>query len=69
MKFTARDKRLLRRQHFTAITPGPIVHDFDALLDYVHAHPLPVTAMQQLPLRALPEINLISRIAGHSRSH
>lgn len=57
MKFTARDKRLIQRQNFTATTPGPIVHDFDALLEYVHARPLPVTGTQQLPLRVLPEIN------------
>lgn len=55
--FTARHKRLMKQQHFTAITPGPIVHDFAALLEYVHAQPLPVTGAQQLPLRALPEIN------------
>jgi len=55
--FKARHKRLLQQQPFTATTPGPIVHDFDALLDYVYARPLPVTGTQQLPLRVLPEIN------------
>ncbi len=59
IKLTARDKRLIQQQHFTATTPGSIVHDFDALLDYVYAHPLPVTAMQQLPLRLLPEISAL----------
>mgnify|MGYP000021925516 CR=1 FL=1 len=55
--FTSRHKRLMKQQLFTATTPGPIVYDFNALLDYVHAHPLPVTGTQQLPLRTLPEIN------------
>jgi hypothetical protein len=57
--FKARHKRLLKQQLFTATTPGPIVHDFDALLDYVYTHPLAVTGMQQLPLRTLPEINAL----------
>jgi hypothetical protein len=57
LSFTGKHKRLMQRQPFTATTPGPIVHDFDVLLEYVHACPLPVTGTQQLPLRTLPEIN------------
>ena len=42
-------------------SPGTILHDFDALLDYITERDVRVTAARQLPLRALPQIN--SRLA------
>ncbi len=55
--FSAQHKQLLQQQQITETAPGPIVHDFTALVEYVRATPAPVTATQQLPLRALAEIN------------
>lgn len=58
IKFSRADGRRLRRQQITETEPGPIVHDFDALLDYVRERRLRVTQRQhQLPLSALAEIN------------
>ena len=58
IKFTRADARRLRKQRITETEPGPIVHDFDALLDYVRGRRLRVTKSQQLlPLGSLAEIN------------
>ena len=55
--FSAPHRRLLQQQPITALTPGSIVHDFAALLEYVRATSVRVTGTQQLPLHALAEIN------------
>ncbi len=57
IKFKRAHARLLRRQRLTETEPGPIVHDFEALLGYVGEQPLRVTGTHQLPLRSLGEIN------------
>lgn len=58
IKFARADARRLRKQRITETEPGPIVHDFDALLDYVRGRRLRVTKNQQLlPLGSLAEIN------------
>lgn len=57
MSFSREQQRLLCGQTITREKPGPIVHDFDALLAYVQERPLRVTGMHQLPLSSLAEIN------------
>lgn len=59
LKLLPEYKRVLRECTIGESGPGTILHDFQALLDYVKAEtPLRVTAgRHQLRLRSLPEIN------------
>jgi hypothetical protein len=58
IKFTRAHARILRKQNLTETEPGSIVHDFNALLDYVQRRRLRVTSGQhQLSLSSLAEIN------------
>lgn len=56
-QLTPEQAHLLRDTTIDARSPGPILHDFDALLTYCKENKLTLTAGHQLPLRALPEIN------------
>lgn len=56
--FSSKDEKILRETEIGYSTgPGTILHDFEALLDYVLKRKLRLTNTLQLPLRALPEIN------------
>ncbi len=57
LEFKRSHARLLRQQSITETEPGPILHDFEALLGYVRERALRVTGTHQLPLSCLPEIN------------
>lgn len=49
---------LLHNLSITPTTPGPIVQDFDALLERIHAEGIPLTSSQhQLSLKILPDLN------------
>lgn len=55
-------QQALRSQTISELTPGSLLHDFAALLDFVATHELTATGKQQLlPLAALEELN--SRMA------
>ncbi len=57
-ELTTQHKHILRESALDENTPGTILHDFKALMEYLRAEPLTLTNKQrQLPLRSLPEIN------------
>ncbi|MEA3349936.1 MAG: plasmid pRiA4b ORF-3 family protein [Chloroflexota bacterium] len=56
-EFTPKQERILKETEIDKKSPGPILHDFNALLTYVSERNLRVTGKHQLPLKALPEIN------------
>jgi hypothetical protein len=56
-EFTPRQERILKKTEIDKENPGPILHDFDALLAYISERDLRVTGKHQLPLKELPEIN------------
>jgi hypothetical protein len=57
LKLSSKHKRVLRKLVIGESGPGTILRDFEALLEYLREHELPVTGTHQLPLRVLPEIN------------
>lgn len=58
MGFTPERKRALREIEIDDYHPGPIVHDFEALLAYVAEHRLSVSKRHQLlPLAVLADVN------------
>jgi hypothetical protein len=61
LKLSPEHKQVLRNLSIDETHPGTILHDFDAMLNFLRESPLPLTAGHQLPLRALSEIN--SRLA------
>ena len=55
-----RAQQALRSQTITELTPGSLLHDFAALLDFVTTRELTATGKQQLlPLAALEELGLL----------
>jgi hypothetical protein len=57
-KLTADQERLLREQVIDADHPGPILHDFGVLLDYVASHDLQVAGKYNLlPMSVLGELD------------
>jgi hypothetical protein len=57
LKVSPEHKRVLQSLAIDEYQPGPILHDFEALLLFIKEHELPVTASHQLPMRALSDIN------------
>jgi hypothetical protein len=57
MEFTADHEEVLRGLAIDAHSPGPILHDFEVMLDFLREGELSLTASYQLPLRALSDIN------------
>jgi hypothetical protein len=57
IQFLPEHERVLRDLVIDESGPGTILHDFEALLAFLKERDLPVTGTQQLPLKALPEIN------------
>ncbi len=56
--FTSEHERVLKETTIDRESgPGTILHDFDAMLDYIKERDLRVTSTHRLPLGALPEIN------------
>ena len=51
------DKTTLQNLTIDDHNPGPILHDFDVLLNSVKAGPLAITRSGQLPLAIVSEIN------------
>ncbi|MBA3534986.1 MAG: plasmid pRiA4b ORF-3 family protein [Ardenticatenales bacterium] len=56
-EWTAEREKRLREAVIDQNGPGTILHDFEALLDYIREQDIELTASFQLPLRILSEIN------------
>ena len=57
-ELTPREQEALRAQTIAELTPGSLLHDFAALLDFIATHELTATGKQQLlPLAALDALN------------
>lgn len=57
IQFLPEHERVLQDLVIDESGPGTILHDFEALLAFLKERDLLVTSTQQLPLKALPEIN------------
>jgi hypothetical protein len=57
IEFSSEHKRALQELTFQESSPGTILRDFEALLDFLREGELSITGTHQLPLRVLPEIN------------
>jgi hypothetical protein len=57
IEFSSEHKRVLQELTIQESSPGTILRDFEALLDYLREGDLSITGTHQLPLRVLPEIN------------
>lgn len=57
IEFLSEHKKVLGELTIQESSPGTILRDFEALLDYLKEIDLPITGTHQLPLRVLPEIN------------
>ena len=55
--FSSEHKRVLQELAIQESSPGTILCDFEALLDYLREGDLSITSTHQLPLRVLSEIN------------
>jgi hypothetical protein len=57
-ELTAKQQQLLREQAITELTPGTLLHDFEAFLTFVAEHPLEATGKKHLlPLSSLDPLN------------
>jgi hypothetical protein len=57
-ELTAQQQQLLQEQIITPLTPGTLLHDFDAFLTFIAGHSLAATGKQHLlPLSSLDAIN------------
>ncbi|MGH9837739.1 MAG: plasmid pRiA4b ORF-3 family protein [Blastocatellia bacterium] len=58
LELSAQQQQLLREQVITDLTPGALLHDFEALMAFVAEHSLPAAGIHQLlPLASLGAFN------------
>ena len=49
---------ILQQQSITPDSPGPILKDFQTMLDFLQSNEVPVSTVSQLlPLKCLPDLN------------
>ena len=58
LKFSAEHKQVLKEVVIKESGPGTILRDFNMLLQFFGERGLPMTGTHQLPIRALPDINV-----------
>lgn len=65
-EFSSQHKRVLQELTIREGSPGAILRDFEAILDYLREGELSITSTHQLPLRELSEIKVKSQICCKS---